>query len=233
MGDIAIIPARGGSKRIPRKNLRKLCGVPLIVRTIRCLQQAQIFDLIAVSTEDAEIAEVAANAGASCVLLRPAHLADDHTPTAPVVLHAIEEIELLSQQVKDVCVAYPSVGLLTRLDFESSRNMVKGGTTDHVIAVVAANQNLLRAWYLNTDGSARLLLPEYQFQRTQDLPDIFLDAGQFYWSTKEAWMRLANGEIPTTHLHLLEQSRSQDIDTEEDWLLAEQKVSYFERITRD
>lgn len=230
MGEIAIIPARGGSKRIPRKNLRKLGGIPLLVRTITCLQKAQLFDLIVVSTEDPEIAELAVNSGAICPFLRPSDLADDHTPTASVVLHAIMEVEFLGHNVTDVCVAYPSLGLLTRNDFDEARNVIKNGKAQHVVTATRENSNVCRAWTKDVDGLARLLMPQYYLNRSQDLPEIFLDAGQFYWSTKEAWATLEKGGIPRVYLHELNSDLCQDIDTEGDWIIAENKILKFERM---
>jgi pseudaminic acid cytidylyltransferase len=225
MADVVVIPARGGSKRIPRKNIKPMLGVPLIERAIEALLQTELFDLVVVSTDDREIAEVAQAAGAECPFVRPAHLADDLAPTAPVVLHAIDEIErLYNRTITHLCVAYPAAIFVTRGDLLAARTIIEFGRAHHVLAAVEIAPHVHRAWSSQPDGSATMLWPENLQRRSQDLPRTFVDAGQFYWSTPGAWAELAAGRLPVSALHVMEESRCQDIDTEADWLAAEEKL---------
>jgi pseudaminic acid cytidylyltransferase len=227
VADVVVIPARGGSKRIPRKNVKPMLGVPLIARTITTLRETGLFDLIVVSTDDEEIAGVSQAAGAQCPFVRPARLADDFTPTAPVVLHAIEEIERsFGRRIAHLCVAYPAALLVTGEDLTAARHLVESGAASHVLAAVEIPAHVHRAWALESDGSATMLWPANYQKRSQDLPRTFLDAGQFYWSTPAAWNDLAAGRLPASALHIMDESRCQDIDTEADWQVAEKKLAH-------
>lgn len=222
---LAVIPARGGSKRIPRKNIRPFLGIPLIVRPITTLLESNLFDRVVVSTDDEEIAQIAENAGAWVPFLRSAHLADDHTPTIPVVLDAIAQVEAITGlAVGEVCVAYPAAVFMTvELIAEAQRRAHTSGN-DLVMAATEFPAPIMRAWRQSSDGSAEMIWPEHQNTRSQDLSAAFYDAGQFYWWTDKARSLLLRGEQPKTGLLILSASEVQDIDTEIDWIAAEGKA---------
>lgn len=219
---VAVIPARGGSKRIPRKNIRPFHGVPLISRTIATLRDSGLFELVVVSTDDEEIAEIARQAGAEVPFIRSEELSDDHTPTVPVVVDAIERLEQLGGwTLGDVCVAYPAAVFVTRDDLAAAREVMRASSADGVFCAAAHAAPILRSWRKTTDGLAEMIWPEYTNTRSQDLEPAFFDTGQFYWWAEGTWKMRAAGHPVTTAMHTVERWRVQDIDDEEDWRAAE------------
>jgi len=185
---IAIIPARGGSKRIPRKNIRPFCGQPMIRYAIQAAQAAGCFEHIVVSTDDAEIAAVARHCGAETPFLRDPTLADDHTGTTAVVVDAIRRLDDLGIQADTYCCIYATVPLIRARDLQAASTPF---------------------W------------PENMGKRSQDLTPAYQDAGQFYWGRREAWLG-GRGVFDGNGLaQVLPRYRVVDIDTEEDWQLAE------------
>lgn len=218
MNSVAIIPARGGSKRIPRKNLLPFDGVPMIVRSIRTAQDCGLFEQVVVSTDDAEIAELALAHGAQVPFLRPAELADDFTGTAAVIVHALQQLPAFDY----ACCVYATAPLLQarylRLGFE-----LLAWHPDKAFAFSVCNFGfpVQRALTLDGQGALTALYPEFRNTRSQDLPEAFQDAGQFYWGRSEAWLR---GEVlysPASLPVILPRHLVQDIDTLEDWKRAE------------
>lgn len=218
---IAVIPARGGSKRIPRKNIRSFDGQPMIAYAIGAARKSELFDHVIVSTDDAEIAEIALAHGAEVPFKRPAELADDHTPTVPVIAHAIRTCRGLSWQVDETCCIYPGVPLIRAADIAEALNLLQAhrgeGYTFPVTAFPAAIQRALR---ISTDGVVTPFNPQYVNTRTQDLEPAYHDAGQFYWAAAETWLSglpiHANGRGI-----VLPEWRVVDIDTPADWERAE------------
>ena len=223
-GAVAIVPARGGSKRIPRKNVRPFLGVPLLVRTLRTLLGSELFDHVVVSTDDAEIAEVARAAGADVPFTRPAALSDDHTPTAPVVSHAVHELERrLGIELDLLCVVYPAAVFTTITDLRTALRALTTTGADVVFSAGTFSAPIQRAWTVE-DGSASMIWPEHRLTRSQDLEPAYFDAGQFYWSRRRYWLDQADPSAIATSratLHVMDRWRVQDIDTPEDWLHAE------------
>ncbi|MDX9673498.1 MULTISPECIES: pseudaminic acid cytidylyltransferase [unclassified Pseudomonas] len=218
MNSVAIIPARGGSKRIPRKNLLPFDGVPMIVRSIRTALDSGLFEQVVVSTDDAEIAELALAHGAQVPFLRPAELADDFTGTAAVIEHALQQLPAFDY----ACCVYATAPLLQarylRLGFE-----LLARHPDKAFAFSVCNFGfpVQRALTLDGQGALTALYPEFRNTRSQDLPEAFQDAGQFYWGRSEAWLR---GEVlysPASLPVILPRHLVQDIDTLEDWKRAE------------
>jgi pseudaminic acid cytidylyltransferase len=216
---LAVIPARGGSKRIPRKNVRPFAGRPMIGYAVAAARAAQLFDRIIVSTDDAEIASISVSLGAEVPFMRPAELADDHTPTVPVVSHAIEACRALGWHASQVCCIYPGVPFLQAADLRAALALLEQGA-DYAFPVTPFPSAIQRALRREPDGSARPFFPEFASTRTQDLEPAFHDAGQFYWGRVEAWLAGLN-----IHLHgrtiLVPPWRVVDIDTQEDWRRAE------------
>jgi N-acylneuraminate cytidylyltransferase len=215
---VAIIPARGGSKRIPRKNLLPFDGVPMIVRSIRTALDSGLFDQVVVSTDDAEIAEVARAHGAQVPFLRPAALADDFTGTAAVIVHALQQLPAFDY----ACCVYATAPLLqVRYLREGFQLLQRYSDKSFAFSVCDFGFPVQRALTLDGQGALTALYPEFRNTRSQDLPEAFQDAGQFYWGRSEAWLR---GEVlysPASLPVILPRYLVQDIDTPQDWKRAE------------
>lgn len=218
--NIAVIPARGGSKRIPRKNIKPFAGKPMIAYAIQAARDSGLFEQVVVSTDDDEIADVAQAQGADVPFRRPAHLADDQTITVPVIAHAAQWFLDQGHRVDAVCCIYPCVPLLRAADLQGAYAMFKERDADYVYPVVGFHSSPWRAMTKPDSGPMQFVYPEYELTRTQDLPRCYFDAGQFYWGRTEAWtsgMRMhSNG-----HGYEMEGHRVVDIDNQEDWLRAE------------
>ncbi|KAA8744571.1 pseudaminic acid cytidylyltransferase [Pseudomonas koreensis] len=218
MNSVAIIPARGGSKRIPRKNLLPFDGVPMIVRSIRTALDSGLFEQVVVSTDDAEIAELALAHGAQVPFLRPAELADDFTGTAAVIVHALQQLPAFDY----ACCVYATAPLLqARFLSEGFELLQQHPQKSFAFSVCSFGFPVQRALTLDGQGALTALYPEFRQTRSQDLPEAFQDAGQFYWGRSEAWLR---GEVLYSSASLpviLPRHLVQDIDTLEDWKRAE------------
>ncbi|MEG2390390.1 MAG: pseudaminic acid cytidylyltransferase [Pseudomonas sp.] len=218
MSNVVIIPARGGSKRIPRKNLAPFDGVPMIVRSIRTALDSGLFDQVVVSTDDAEIADVARAHGAEVPFLRPAQLADDFTGTAAVIVHALQQLPAFDY----ACCVYATAPLLqVRYLREGFELLEQHPDKSFAFSVCNFGFPVQRALTLDGQGALTALYPEFRDTRSQDLPEAFQDAGQFYWGRTDAWLR---GEVvysPVSLPVILPRHLVQDIDTPEDWKRAE------------
>jgi pseudaminic acid cytidylyltransferase len=219
---VAVIPARGGSRRIPRKNVRPFLGVPLLVRTLQVVQACGVFDRVVVSTDDDEVAGLARDAGAEVPFRRPAVLSDDHTGTRPVIQHAIEELEReQGQPLGLVCCVYATAVFTTAADLAGARSLLVGSDMSFVFTATTFPAPVQRALRRLPDGSCEMFQPEHLLTRSQDLEEAYHDAGQFYWGTRNAWL----SDEPTfgrrSRLFVLPRWRVQDIDTDEDWHRAE------------
>jgi pseudaminic acid cytidylyltransferase len=215
---VAIIPARGGSKRIPRKNLLPFDGVPMIVRSIRTALDSGLFERVVVSTDDAEIAELALAHGAQVPFLRPAELADDFTGTAAVIVHALQQLPPFDY----ACCIYATAPLLQARYLRQGFELLEQHPHKaFAFSVCNFGFPVQRALTLDGQGALSALYPEFRNTRSQDLPEAFQDAGQFYWGRSEAWLR---GEVlysPASLPVILPRHLVQDIDTLEDWKRAE------------
>ncbi|MFN7724245.1 MAG: pseudaminic acid cytidylyltransferase [Rubrivivax sp.] len=218
--NIAVIPARGGSKRIPRKNIKPFGGKPMIAYAIQAARDSGLFEHVVVSTDDDEIAAVAQAHGASVPFRRPAHLADDQTVTVPVIAHAAQWFVDQGHAVDAVCCIYPCVPLLRAADLQGAYAMFQERGADYVYPVVGFHSSPWRAMTKPEHGPMQFVYPEYELTRTQDLPKCYFDAGQFYWGKTAAW---TSGLRMHSHGHgyEVEGHRIVDIDTHEDWARAE------------
>ena len=218
---IAIIPARGGSKRIPRKNIKLFCAKPMIAWSIDAALQSGCFDQVIVSTDDQEIAEVARQYGATVPFMRPAELSDDHTGTVPVIQHAIEWVNAQGQPVEQACCLYATAPFVSAEDINRGLDILDATQSDYAFSVTSYAFPIQRAIRLNDEGRVQMFNPEYFNIRSQDLEEAFHDAGQFYWGTADAWLKgrmiFGAGSVPVP----LPRHRVQDIDTPEDWVRAE------------
>jgi len=219
---VAIIPARGGSKRIPRKNIRDFCGLPMIAHSIICAKESAIFDKIIVSTDDLEIADVARHYGAEVPFLRPADLSDDYTGTVPVISHAVSWIEENVNKVVAACCIYATAPFINANDLIEGLRLLDEKESDYAFSVTQYPFPIQRAVRLNHQGSLEMFFPENYSTRSQDLEDAFHDAGQFYWGKSESWVKQKPIFNSLSVPIILPRTRVQDIDTQEDWERAEQ-----------
>ena len=217
---IAIIPARGGSKRIPRKNIKKFNGKPMIAWAIQVAKKSKLFDYIIVSTDDNEIKKLAEQYGAIVPFIRPSNISDDETPTVPVISHAVKEIDRLYQRVEFACCIYPCSPFILVSDLVKSFNLLKSSSESFVYPVTEYPHSIFRAMRQSKKGKMEFLYPEHELSRTQDLEKTFHDSGQFYWGKAEAWRKLKKMHTDGVGMKI-PSYRVVDIDTEDDWKRAE------------
>jgi N-acylneuraminate cytidylyltransferase len=230
---IAIITARGGSKRIPRKNIRKFCGKPIIAYSIQAAINADYFDEVMVSTDDEEIAEVAKHYGASVPFMRSAQTASDHATTAEVLIEVLQEYQKRSLNPEFACCIYPTAPFVTSDNLIASHHLLlENPATNNVIPITRFSYPIQRALKLENNKIA-LLNPELLLTRSQDLQPAYHDAGQFYWLRVNAFLATPNLMSEKTAGFVLPEWQVQDIDNEDDWILAEMKYRFFqEKVTQ-
>ncbi len=224
---VAIIPARGGSKRIPRKNIKPFAGKPMIGYAIDAAIESGQFDRVVVTTDDAEIAEIARAHGAELPFMRPAELADDHTPTVPVIQHAIHACNALDWGITHACCIYPGVPFIQAADLASAFDLLEAsGGKGYVFPVTPFPSAIQRALRRADDGAVAPFNPEHTLTRTQDLEPGYFDAGQFYWGGAAAWLAGLNIHANGRAI-VLPEWRVVDIDTPDDWERAERLYRAF------
>lgn len=216
---VAVIPARGGSKRIPRKNVRLFRGKPLIGWPILAALESECFDRVIVSTDDPEIGEIAEKHGAEVPFLRPSNLADDFVGTRAVIVHAIEALGGIGK-LDVVASIYPTAALVQPADICNAMESL-GPETDMVVSVAAYQSPIQRALILDEQDLLSRLHPEYSNTRTQDLPHCYYDAGQFYIGRSARWCDTTLSTVSGSRPYILPVTRAVDIDDDEDWKLAE------------
>ena len=219
---VAVIPARGGSKRILRKNIRVFAGQPIIVWPIKAALSSGLFDQVVVSTDDAEIAEVARAAGASVPFMRPENLSDDYADTKSVVCHAISALKFDNDRDLQVCCIYPTSVFVDAQLLKEGLEKLNESKCSFVFSITSVDPSVYRSFTKVADGRITMLFPENFAKRTQDLPSLYCDAAQFYWATVGAWQSDLNIFGTDSTSVFVEPSRVQDIDTESQWLAAEQ-----------
>ena len=219
---IAILPARGGSKRIPRKNILPFGGRPMISWPIAAALETGIFDEVIVSTDDDEIAQVAEVAGAIAPFRRPAHLSDDHSPARGVINHAIKDAEARhGRRVTTVCCIYATAALITAQDLLTARAILMADDDARFCFAAASYPHPVQRAMTATGGGVDMLFPEHAKTRSQDLPETFHDAGMFYWGRRDAFLDNHPMFSPQSRPYIIPRERAQDIDTPEDWVFAE------------
>lgn len=228
---VCIIPARGGSKRIPRKNIRNFCGKPMIAWSILAAQNSGRFDQIIVSTDDDEIAQVAEECGAQAPFRRTPELADDHTPTVPVIADAIRHLNLNDQT--PVCCLYATAPFILPEYLREGCRLLEETQASFVMSVTTFPYPIQRALRRNACGKVEMLNPMLAQTRSQDLEEAWHDAGQFYWARAGVWTSgeslLGSGAygLPLPRHHV------QDIDSEEDWARAEWMMRTMQASTQE
>lgn len=218
---LAVIPARGGSKRIPRKNIRPFCGRPIIAWSIAAARASGCFDRVMVSTDDVEIAQVARDAGADVPFMRPAELSDDHAGTIPVVRHAIEWQAANGETPSLACCLYATAPFVVADDLRRGLDVLERSAGDFAFSVTKYPSPIQRAFRIDAAGRVAMFNPEHFNTRSQDLEQAYHDAGQFYWGRAAAWLSARTLFGPTSAAVMLAPHRVQDIDTPEDWARAE------------
>ena len=222
MNCIAIIPARGGSKRIPRKNIKYFLGKPIIVYSLEAAIESKVFDEIMVSTDDGEIAETAVKYGASVPFFRSEEMSSDMAMTVPVLLEVLAEYEKRGKVFSYVCCLYPCAPFITPERLREGLELLKSSGADSVIPVVRFSYPPQRCFIIR-DGKAAMLQPENYDVRSQDLEPLYHDAGQYYFiktsTLREEGKFFCNSTLPV----ILKEQEVQDIDSESDWLEAEIK----------
>ncbi len=222
MNALCIIPARGGSKRIPFKNGKPFCGRPMIAWSIAAARESGLFGRILVSTDDARIAAIAREHGAEAPFVRPPELSDDHTPIVPVVRHAMTWATEDGWDGRHVCCLFATAPFVTAaLLREGHDTLVAHPDTDFVFTAARFSFPIFRAVRLQPEGTVRMFWPEHELTRSQDLPAAYHEAGQFFWATRPA-LHERNGIYGArSRMVIVPPERVQDIDTEEDWARAQ------------
>ncbi len=222
MRAVAIIPARGGSKRIPRKNIRLFHGRPMLAYSIEAALQSGLFGRVMVSTDDAEIADVALRYGAEVPFVRPAELANDYAGTLAVIQHALSELQKAGCHPDYTCCLYATAPFVQVSDLAAGLALLEA-RADKAYAFTVADfpAPVQRALRLTTDGSLEALYPQYRETRSQDLEPTFHDAGQFYWGRASAWLQGEPLHGAKSLPLRLPRYQVQDIDTLDDWYRAE------------
>ena len=214
---LCVIPARGGSKRIPRKNIKEFCGKPMIAYSIECALKSDLFDEVVVSTDDREIAAVAEAHGAMVPFIRPAELANDHAGTIPVIAHATEWFEAMGHIPSVVCCVYATAPFIQPNDLKLGLATLESGPWEYVFSATSFEFPIFRAFKRNEDDSVQMFYPEYFETRSQDLPEAYHDAGQFYWGRAGAWKEGKRFFERWSSTVMLPRWRVQDIDNPKDW----------------
>ena len=219
--NVAVIPARGGSKRIPRKNIKEFCGKPMIAWSIEAAQKSNCFDRIIVSTDDAEIAATAQTFGAEVPFERPESLSDDHTGTTSVISHAVKWLVEDGEKFENVCCLYATAPFIQPDDLRRGLEILQEQECAYVFSVTSFTFPIQRAIRITQGQRVEMFQPEHFMTRSQDLEEAYHDAGQFYWGTTLAWLDKSPLFEKYSAPVILPRYRVQDIDTQEDWQRAE------------
>ena len=222
---IAIIPARGGSKRIPNKNFKLFAGKPIISYSIKAVQETNLFDRIIVSTDSVEIAKVAKSCGAEVPFIRPAELADDFTGTIPVLLHTLNWLSERGFATDYFCCIYATAPFVQPEHIVKGFSLLKREKATTAFSVTTFPYPIFRALKIGEDGCIEMFWPEHENSRSNDLPEAYHDTGQFYWGNTKRFLTekklFSSDSIPV----ILPRYLVQDIDTMEDWETAEKMYS--------
>lgn len=218
---VAVIPARGGSKRIPKKNIKDFFGKPMISRSINIAFSSGLFERVIVSTDDEEIAEVARFYGAETPFLRPAKLSDDFVGTVEVIAHATRWLTTQDESISAICCIYATAPLIQVDDLARGWQALQSADWAYAFSATEFSSSIYRGFRQCQHGGVEMIFPEFSATRSQDLPVALHDAGQFYWGRPSAWakeMRIFDGYSTPI---IIPRWRVQDIDDMDDWYRAE------------
>lgn len=222
MSNLAIITARGGSKRIPKKNIKEFCGKPIIAYAIEAAIASKVFDEVMVSTDSEEIAQIAKQYGADVPFMRSAEAANDFTPTAKVIEEVVNEYRAIGKEFDRICCLYPTAPFITPERLFEAMHKLAETKAFSVVPVVRFSFPPQRGLVIK-DEVLQFMHPEHTFTRSQDLEPVYHDAGQFYCLDTKAFMKKLSLFGDTTRELILDEMEVQDIDTVTDWKLAELK----------
>jgi len=231
--NIAIIPARGGSKRIPRKNIKEFCGKPMIAWSIEAATESGLFDHVIVSTDDIDIAEVAKKWGAEVPFIRPSELSDDYTGTTEVIAHATCWAIDQGFDVDAVCCIYATAPFVQTQDLKRGLQELQSAAWAYAFSVTEYSSPIFRSFKMSGNGGVEMFFPDHYLTRSQDLPTALHDAGQFYWGTPTAWINGIKVFDCTSVAVVVPRWRVQDIDTTDDWIRAELMFKAYLQINGD
>lgn len=229
MKKIAIITARGGSKRIPRKNIKLFCGKPIIAYSIKAAINSQLFDEVMVSTDDDEIAKIAMELGASVPFMRSSATADDFSTTADVLIEVIAQYAQLGRHFEIICCLYPTAPFITSELLNKSLKKLLENNYDSLFPIVKYNVPIQIALKLNENSFIEMIQPKYATIRTQDIEPTFYDSGQFYWIHNPNFVHSKQILTKNTGAYIIEEIHSHDIDNLTDWEIAEFKYSFLKK----
>ena len=221
MGSIAIITARGGSKRIPRKNVKLFCGKPIITYSIEAALQSGLFEEVMVSTEDEEIARIAREAGAQVPFMRSSESAGDYASTDDVLLEVLAAYKERGREFDSFCCLYPTAPFVTAKKLRKAMGLLD--TADSVMPVVPFSCPPQRCMILNEEGELRMKWPEHAKTRSQDLEPYYHDCGQFYFCRTAPFLEYKTTDLPHMVPMVMSELEVQDIDNPDDWEIAELK----------
>jgi len=219
--NIAIIPARGGSRRILKKNIKNFLGKPIIAYSIQNAIDSGLFDKVIVSTDDKDIADIAIKYGAKVPFIRPKKLSDDFTGTHDVVGHAVRWMEDNGNKIDYACCLYATAPLIQIKYLVKGFDLIRTGKWESVIAATNFSYPIFRSFEKLPNGGLKMFFPECYNSRSQDLPEAYHDAGQFYWASSRVWKDKSNGFSENSTIVKLPNYLVQDIDTIDDWTKAE------------
>jgi pseudaminic acid cytidylyltransferase len=220
--NLAVIPARGGSKRIPRKNIKFFLGKPMIAWSIEAALNSGIFDEVWVSTDDIEIAEISKRYGAKVPFIRPDKISDDFSTTADVMAHAVGYYKNELLNIPDlVCCIYATAPFISIKDLLEGAKSIKKDDLDFVFSATKFSFPIQRALKIKKDGKIDMISPSFYQKRSQDCEEYWHDAGQFYWGKSSAWLEKKDIFLSDSGIISLPNYRVQDIDTLDDWIRAE------------
>lgn len=218
---VAIIPARGGSKRIPQKNIKLFAGKPIIAYSIKAAQETKLFDRIIVSTDSQEVAQIARDFGAEVPFVRPDNLSDDYTGTGEVILHALNWLLDNGEKVVTICCLYATAPFVQPEAIKRGYETLKRQGVSSVFSVTTFPASIFRALKVNEAGRLEMIWPENLTKRSQDFPEVFHDAGQFYWADAKAYLKIKRFYSMNSMPVIIPRCFAHDIDTPEDWETAE------------
>lgn len=222
MKSVAIITARGGSKRIPRKNVKPFLGRPILEYSIEAALQSDVFDEVMVSTDDEEIAEIAKKAGAKIPFMRSPQTSNDYATTADVILEVLDSYERIGKSYQEVCCIYPTAPFVTSNAIKTAMMLLEQNKADSVIPVVKFSFPPQRGVIIE-DGRIKPKFPEMMSARSQDLEPMYHDCGQFYCLNVDSFRKQKAIWMENVVPYIQDESNVQDIDTMEDWKIAEMK----------
>jgi len=225
--NLCIIPARSGSKRIQKKNIKLFFGKPIITYSIEAAIKSNLFDEIIVSTDDNEIAEIAIQSGAKVPFFRSSENSDDNATTADVIVEVINQLKVYYE---NICCLYPTAPLVLKSSLIDAYNLFMSKNYDSVFPISKFSHPINRALTINNQDKVEMIWPKNQSKRSQDLPTAYYDSGQFYWIDSHKILKTNKLYTENSGYILLKTNQVQDIDNEEDWQIAELKYKLLKQL---